>query len=301
MPLPPQDPAPSLIDFARERLGESWGPLGARLDMLEMPQRRLALWLIAAEALALVEYRLEDKIDGLRVLTFGVDDADRDPSPVVTAYVLPPALETNRRRVMPELPVPGENGDGVFIPVMPEPWDLTLHSRINLLYGTLGCWVKPKAGGEAIVTVRHAVASGRVHLDDGSVQHVLWYAPNCLDAAVAKGPSGRALAPLASAVPTVGDAVDVMAKGGAQARTVNHIGQTFGTVTAAVPHCFLLNQPLQSGDSGSLVRLHGRGEALGLYVGALATSTGPRGFCQGLHQLDRLFSAARQSEGFYEE
>lgn len=302
MPLPRQDPDTSLINWSAERLEENWEPLAARLETLEGPQRRLALWLIVAEGLALFEYRLDDKIAGLRLLAFGLDSHYDDPSPQVIAYVLPEALKDNRRRLLGPLAVRGENGDVEHIELAVEPWELTLHAPLNLLYGTLCCWVRPKAGGEGVVTVSHAVASGRVYLDDGSVQQVLWYAPNCLDAAVADAPTGRNLSPLPAVVPGAGDAVHVMAKGGAQARTVKEVGQTYGTITAAIPHYFLIDRPLQNGDSGSLVRLSGGGgDALGLYVGSLATSGGARGLCQGLYQLDRLFTAAGQSSGLYEE
>ncbi len=287
--------------MARERLGDSWGAVGIRLETLQGVQRRLALWLIAAEYLALAEYRLEDHIDGLQMLTFGVDEGDRDSSPRITAYVLPEAFADNEQRILPDLLVGGQDDEGLVIPVVPEPWELTLHAPLNLLYATLGCWVKPNAGGDGIVTVRHAVASHRVHLDDGSVQRVLWYAPGCLDAAVATAPCGRVLANLPTAVPMADDAVEVFTKRGAQARRVAHIGQTYGTFTSAIPHSFLLDRPLERGDSGSLVRLSGPREALGLYVGSLFTSRGPRGFCQGLDQIDRLFSAEGNSHGFYEE
>jgi hypothetical protein len=84
-------------------------------------------------------------------------------------------------------------------------------------------------------------------------------------------------------------------------RTVDEIGQNFGTTDASIPHLFLLDRPLKLGDSGALVRLLGGGSALGLYMGELATSTGPRGLCQGLHQLDALLTHDGFSRGFYEE
>lgn len=298
MALPRQDPPSSLIDSAARQLEASWGPLADRLEMLEESTRRVALWLIVAEAVALFEYRLDQKIDGLKLLTFGVDSLDDDPSLRVTGYVLPQALEDNRRRVLGPLYLTSQDFDVVDVTI--EPWDLALHMPLNLRYATLGCWVK-HARGEGIVTVRHAVGRGHVHLDDGSVQPVLWYAPECLDAAVAAAPAGHALWTLPAKVPAVKDAVEVIAKGGTQRRRVAEVGQTYGTTTAAIPHGFLLDQPLQPGDSGSLVRLAGGGAALGLYVGSLATSTGARGFCQGLHQLDVLFTKAGHSSGLYEE
>jgi hypothetical protein len=72
-------------------------------------------------------------------------------------------------------------------------------------------------------------------------------------------------------------------------------------VTAAIPHYFLLDQALQPGDSGSLVRLANGGEGLGLYIGELTTPSGLRGLCQGLDQLDTLFTRLGKGPGFYEE
>lgn len=287
-----------MIDSAARQLEASWDPLADRLETLEEPTRRLALWLIVAEAAALFEYRLDEKIDGLKLLTFGVDSLDDDPSLRVTAYVLPQAVEDNRNRVLGPLFLTSQESEGIEVTI--EPWDLALHMPLNLRYATLGCWVK-HARGDGIVTVRHAVARGMVHLDDGSVRSVMWYAPECLDAAVAAAPAGHALRTLPARVPVVLDAVDVIAKGGTQHRRVEKVGQTYGTTTAAIPHVFLLDQALQPGDSGSLVRLAGGGAALGLYVGSLATSTGAKGFCQGLHQLDVLFTRAGHSRGLYEE
>src|SRR6266545_6962926 len=132
MPLPQRDPYPSAIEFARERLAESWEPFAQRLDTLDGLQRSVALWLIAAEALALFEYRLEEKIDGLRLLAFGVDSFDlSDASLQITAYVMPTALDANLSRVLPQIAVRDEAGEVEYIDVVPEPWDLTLH-QLNL-------------------------------------------------------------------------------------------------------------------------------------------------------------------------
>jgi hypothetical protein len=302
MALPEQGPERGLVEFASSQLGDDWGPLAFRLETVDDRQRHLALWIIAIETMTR-EAEFNQMIDGLQLLAFGIDTSPEatDMSLVVTAYVLPEALEVARVQVAPGLLVPGE--DHVErIRVRAEAWDLTLHARVDLRYGTLACWVKPVTGGDAILTVRHAVFSGGfVLLDDGSRQPVLWYAPNCLDAAVVSGPLGRALRPLPTAVPLQGDSVLVLTKRRGERRTVKYVGPTYGTTTAAIPHLFLLDQPLQSGDSGSLVRLTSAGHALGIYIGALPTSRGMCGLCQGLHQLDRLFTNAGSSSGLYVE
>jgi hypothetical protein len=300
MPVPEQDPASWLLALARERLEAQWGPIARRLETLDDWQRHLMLWLIATETYALLELSLDERIDGLHLLAFGVSTASVNgtPTPQITAYVMPSALESAMEQVAP-VEVPGEAGPEV-IDMTAEAWDVALHAPLNLAYATLACWVKPTSGSHGVLTVRHAAPNGRVHLDDGTVSTVIWYAPNCLDAVVAAAPA-RALTPLPVAVPAAGDSVDVIVKGGSTRRMVKDVGQTFNTVTAAIPHVFILDNPLQPGDSGSLVRLAGAGDALGIYIGKLPTPGGARGLCQGLDQLDRLYAASGWSGGFYVE
>jgi hypothetical protein len=300
MALPAQDPASWLLNLARERLWVQWEPIARRLDTLDDWQRRLAQWLIAAETYAILEEKLDERIDGLHLLAFGVSAAEvyYDPTPQITAYVLPAALESSMEQVVP-LEVPGE-ATPEPIDMTVEAWDVALHAPLNLTYATLACWAKPTSGSHGLLTVRHAAPNGRVHLDDGTVEKVLWYAPNCLDAVVAGAPA-RALTALGVAVATAGDSVDVIVKGGPKQRVVKDVGQTFGTITAAIPHVLILDKPLQPGDSGSLVRLDGGGDALGIYIGSLPTPSGARGLCQGLDQLDRLYTTSGRSGGFYLE
>jgi hypothetical protein len=296
--MPRQPPARALLAYAAESLEEAWEPLVRRMQATEGLQRMLAAWLAAAEAMVR-ETQLAERIEGLRLLAFGADD-DEDPTPRIYAFVHPDAVEVAQAHAEP-LEVPAlEGSESIELAV--EPWELTLHAPLNLRYGTLACWVAPHAGGHGLVTARHAVPSnGQLTLNDGSLQHVLWHAPNCLDATVVSAPSGRTLSTLPCTVPLARDPVEVVAKGGTRSGRIHSVGPTYGTTTAAIPHVFLLDRPLRSGDSGSLVRHAGSGEALGIYIGSLATRQGARGFCQGLHQLDRLFAANGLSSGFHTE
>jgi hypothetical protein len=298
VPIPAGQPDRSLLGFAREQLGDGWRPVETRLEEATRERRRLTEWLLAAEVLAVIEFRLQDRVPGLKMLTFGTSG---DDDPQVTAHVLPQAVADNADLDPRAIPIRDADEHVVEVPIRVSRWELSLHTPVNLRYGTLCCWVKPTGGGHGLLTARHAVASDRLYLDDETVQPVLWYAPNCLDAAVAAAPDSHELTPLPSAVPLVGDDVEVRAKQTSQHRKITAVGQSYGTLTGAIPHVFLLDAPLSSGDSGSLVRLAGRRSGLGLYLGSLSTAEGPRGFCQGLHQLDRLFAAAHTSDGFYEQ
>jgi hypothetical protein len=300
MPLPPYGPDSALVESAVSASLEDWRAFQIRLERLEGRRRQAALWLVALEGFAVLELGLAEGVPGLTLLSFAIE-FEAANSLQMTAYVHPDAVEDSVERV-PEFRVPAEQGDALPVDVQFEPWVLTLHSPVNLRYGTLSCWVRTQCGDAGIVTARHAVdMTGHVYLDDGTAEGVLWYAPNCLDAAVTDAPSGRTLKGLPVTVPMSGDLVDVCTKGGPEVRSITGVGQTYGTVTGAIPHVFLLDRPFYPGDSGSLVRLSGEGDALGIYLGALTTSKGDRGFCQGLTQLDHLFARDNLSIGFYEE
>jgi hypothetical protein len=297
MPVPEAEPNRSLLRFAEARIGEAWPSFQARITLLEERQLRLIAWLLAAEAMA-AEYHLEREISGLVHLMFGLAGETR--SLRISAFVLPASFENAPPAGRSSVLVSDEFDRPVEVSIRVAPWELTQHSPINLRYATLACWVKPAAGGEGLLTVRHAARQGIVDLDDGRAAPVLWYAPECLDAVVAEEPSSEPLSALATVVAVAEDSVEAVTKRGPEWRTVSDIGQSFGTSTAALPHYFLLDQPLQPGDSGSLVRLSGQGFGLGLYIGSLATPEGPRGLCQGLDQLGRLFRLEGRSSGFYE-
>ena len=298
MPLPKQDPDPDLVRQAEAQLEESWPLYEERLERMEARQHRFTLWALASEVMA-AEYRLPERIPGLATLMFGEDP--ESGSLIVLAAVSPAALGLDRARAEDiTLTVFDDRNQGVEVPVYPVPFLVTPH-RVDLLYATLTCWVRPLPGGSGILTARHASGSGVVHLDDGNVRPVLWYAPECLDALVAEGAPVQALEELAVSIAAQGDAVEAITKRGPEPRVVSEIGQAFGTTTAAIPHYFLTDTPLRPGDSGSLLRLRAGGPGVGLYIGELTTPLGARGLCQSLHQLDRLFQKHGYSTGFYEE
>lgn len=310
MPIPQFDPNPGLLELGLGRIEDPLREvLQARLSELEEPQRRTVLWLVAAEGLGLAEYRL-DETQGLRMLAFGVTQPPRgwrraiqprhfhkQGSLKVTVF-----LDPGYSYEGPDaLQLEDEHGGLEEIPIESETWMLTPHRPVNLLYATLCCWVMPTAGGEGILTADHAVVGDFSYLDDGTASPLLWRAPGGLDAAVLDAQAGGGLTALPVLLPLQEDTVEVVTKAAAAQRTISAVNQTYGTTTSAVPHTFLLDRPLQEGDSGSLVRHRNGGHGLGLYIGALDTSEGPRGLCQGLFQLESLFRFEGHCEGFYKE
>lgn len=310
MPMPQSDPSPELLELGLGRIEDPLREaLQAQLSRLEEPQRRTVLWLIAAEGLGIAEYRL-DETKGLRMLAFGVKQSSRrrwraihrrrffeEGSLKITVF-----LDPEHSYEGPEaLQLEDERGSLEQIPIESETWELTPHYPVNLLYATLCCWVRPTAGGEGILTADHAVVGDSSYLDDGTASPLLWRAPGGLDAAVLDAQAGGGLTALPVRLPLQEDAVEVVTKVAAERRTISDVSQTYGTTTSAVPHTFLLDQPLQEGDSGSLVRHRNGGYGLGLYIGELRTSEGPRGLCQGLFQLESLFRFEGHCEGFYKE
>lgn len=308
--MPQFDPSPELLELGLGRIEDPLREaLETRLSRLEEPQRRTVLWLIAAEGFGLVEYRLDDT-KGMRMLAFGVQRPPRQrwraihprrffegSSLKVTAF-----LEPGYSYKGPDaLQLEDERGSLEQIPIESETWELTPHNSVNLLYATLCCWVMPTAGGEGILTADHAVVGGSSYLEDGTTSPLLWRAPGGLDAAVLDAQTGGGLTALPVLLPLQEDPVEVATKAAAEQRVVSAVNQTYGTTTSAVPHTFLLDRPLQEGDSGSLVRHRNGGHGLGLYIGELKTSEGPRGLCQGLFQLESLFHFEGHCEGFYKE
>jgi hypothetical protein len=310
VPMPQFDPSPDLLELGLSRIEDPFREvLLAQLSQLEEPQRRTVLWLVAAEGLVLAEYRL-DETKGLRMLAFGVKQPPRrrwrsihprhffeERSLNITVFLAPGYSYEGPDALRLE----DERGSPEQIPIESETWELILHNSVNLLYATVCCWVMPTTGGEAILTADHAVVGESSYLDDGTVSPLLWRAPGGLDAAVLDAQAGGILTALPVLPPLQEDAVEVVTKAAAARRAVSAVNQTYGTTTSAVPHTFLLDRPLQDGDSGSLVRHRTGGHGVGLYIGELNTSEGPRGLCQGLFQLESLFRFEGHCEGFYKE
>lgn len=267
-------------------------------------ERRVALWLLVAEQRVFDVLLVEGRIPGLQMLFLGVAGYGEERSLRATVYLLPAALpgwtpEADDYRTV--IYASDDAGEREPIEVVSAPWDLTLHASVGLTYATLSCWMR-RAGDDLLVSVRHAVAEGYLDLDDGSAAPVVWVAPNCLDAAAALGPGPLAPIPLAVGWPMALPKVEALTKAGAVDCWVKERGRTYGTITAANPHLFVLDRPLVPGDSGSLIRVAEGGPALGIYIGSLKTPDGPAGLCQGLHQVQRLAEEEREGfEGFYEE
>lgn len=308
--MPQFDPSPELVELGLSRIeGPIREALQGQLSRLTGRQRRTVLWLIAAEGLGLAEYGL-DKTKGLRMLAFGIKHPPRDRWRALRSRLL--RVESSLRIMIfldpgcsyegPDaLQLEDERGGEERIPIERALWMLTPHAPVNLLNATLCCWVMPTPGGEGILTANHAVVDGFSYLDDGTPSSLLWRAPGGLDAAVLDAQASGALTSLPVLLPLQEDAVEVVTKTAVKQRAISDVNQTYGTTTSAVPHTFLLDRPLEEGDSGSLVRYLYGGHGVGLYVGELKTPEGPRGLCQGLFQLEFLFRFEDRCEGFYKE
>jgi hypothetical protein len=290
VPLPAQDPSESVLDWAYARFEA--GERRQELQQLPPDIRRINEWIIAAEALALAEYRLPERLPGFFSLFVGLQAGPEDQSIVALAFVREQA-PSPEGQIPLNLEVPGTESTELIPVIVPE-WDLVLHQSPDAAFGTRTCFVAG-VGQAAFLTARHVVVrtslGSFVHLDDGTTAPLLRHAPECLDASIVAAP-GAGHAPLSTSRPAAQTWVSVRTKSGGQSRQIDQLSHSFGTTTAAVPHLFTLDRPLKPGDSGSLVVDQRSGAGVGLYVGELKTPGGPVGLCQGLFQLETLFSPA---------
>jgi hypothetical protein len=287
MALPP----PS-SDFVAGILGEyDRGVAVSRRESLSDEERVIDDWLISIEAVATFQARVHHRLPGFVTLALGAEGSSRaDSRPVATAFVRPEAYPDGLPDAL-SLEIPA-TANPVAIDLQIEPWELRPHA--DLRDGTVTCWVHLGDRRHAMLTARHVVVQDDwgqpfAELDEGGAAALLWHSPNCLDASVLDAPEPQAFAWLIPVPPTESAAVEVLTKRGSIPRTIKAFNHTFGSYASRSPHLIWLDEPLQPGDSGSLV-VDGEGRAIGMYIAAHDTPQhGPLGLCQGLMQLEELF------------
>ena len=296
MALPPPDEG-----FVESILREyDDGVAAIRREPLDPGERQLDDWLISIEAAATFEADIPGQLPGFVTFAFDVEgEPGLGARPVARAFVRPGAY-LEEPEPLPVLAVRGAE-QPLEIEVRVEPWEPRLHA--DLADGTMTCLVHLEDDRHAVLTARHVVVDttwqSAFAVMEGNRQpvRVLWHSPNCLDATVLDSADLVGAECLSLAGPKHLAHVEVLTKAGPVQRTVRSFNHTFGSFTSRAPHLIWLDEPLQPGDSGSLVR-DVDGRAIGMYLGLHDTvERGPLGLCQGLMQLNELFRAKRSTKG----